>query len=210
MSSYDWKNKYEITWTTTTQPMVSQTRTLTGLWEGTTYYIRMWTTDEVSENWSPISNGATAQAEFTIVGIDIIISESTWGVVNVGDSTMTVTAITVNNTGNVSETYRIRCATTTPGGSPWSMGGTQDHNVFVLKGVFKSTAGVTSEFNNEDIIWSTNTLSTSNIYAVNGSTYTGTGVPPTESRNIWFKFDMPLTTSATYQQSIGITIGAQQ
>jgi hypothetical protein len=68
-----------------------------------------------------------------------------------------------------------------------------------------------TDFANDDVIWSTNTLSTSVIYST-ATAYTGLSVPPQagNTRNVWFKFDMPLTTSATYQQNISVTIGAQQ
>jgi len=207
----DWQNKCDIIWSTSTSAMVTQNRTLTGLKEGTTYYVRLWTADEVP-NWSAISNGATTQAEMTIVGIDVAVAEIDFGgIVYVGNSTMTVNAITVTNTGNVNETFNLRCATTTPVGSPWSMGGQASDDVFVLYGLFNSTKPVSGDYNTDDIIWNTNTLSDNTAtYTIEGS-YSGYGVSPSSAtRNIWFKLDMPLTTSATYQQNISITIGAQK
>ncbi|MEN3013928.1 MAG: hypothetical protein ABDH23_04855, partial [Endomicrobiia bacterium] len=58
----DFQNKYEIEWTTNTSPSASQARLLTGLRAGVTYYIRIWTADEIP-NWSSISNAATAWAQ---------------------------------------------------------------------------------------------------------------------------------------------------
>ncbi|MEM4367825.1 MAG: hypothetical protein QXO21_02255, partial [Candidatus Anstonellales archaeon] len=61
----DYQNKYEIEWTTNTSPLANQARLLTGLRSGVTYYIRIWTADEVP-NWSGISNAATAWAQVDI------------------------------------------------------------------------------------------------------------------------------------------------
>jgi len=43
-------------------PGDAQSRTVTGLKEGATYYFRIWTADDIS-NWSEISNGATTWAQ---------------------------------------------------------------------------------------------------------------------------------------------------
>ncbi len=65
----DYLNKYQITLSTNATPGAWQARTLTGLTEGVTYYIRAWSRDEVgvdstswNGNWSTLSNGATAWA----------------------------------------------------------------------------------------------------------------------------------------------------
>jgi len=91
------------------------------------------------------------------------------------------------------------------------MGGQASDDVFVLYGLFNSIKPVSGDYNTDDIIWNTNTLSNNTTtYTIEGS-YSGYGVSPSSAtRNIWFKLDMPLTTSATYQQNISITIGAQQ
>ncbi|MFC2049024.1 fibronectin type III domain-containing protein, partial [Elusimicrobiota bacterium] len=56
-------NSYEIELATNdSQPSTVFNRTVTGLDEGTTYYFRIWTSDEAG-NWSGLSNGATTWAQ---------------------------------------------------------------------------------------------------------------------------------------------------
>ncbi|MBN1621649.1 MAG: fibronectin type III domain-containing protein [Endomicrobiales bacterium] len=57
-------NDYEVGVSTAFQPFESHTYTLTGLIPKATYYVRIWSSDE-SMNWSPVSNGATAQASLS-------------------------------------------------------------------------------------------------------------------------------------------------
>jgi len=58
---------FDLEWSTSTSPGNNETKVITGLTEGTTYYFRIWTADEVL-NWSGISNGATAMAKIIVVG----------------------------------------------------------------------------------------------------------------------------------------------
>jgi len=55
----------QITIDTTTVACSDQSYTVTGLTEGTTYYLRIWTCDE-TPNWSGLSNAATAWAQISI------------------------------------------------------------------------------------------------------------------------------------------------
>ncbi len=59
----DYQNRYSIEWDTNTTPSATETRLVTGLIGGVTYYFRIWTRDENINNWSSISNGATAWAQ---------------------------------------------------------------------------------------------------------------------------------------------------
>ncbi|MFC2061570.1 DUF2341 domain-containing protein [Elusimicrobiota bacterium] len=60
---YSWgsASSFNIDWSTDVSAGSNQDYTVTGLNEGTTYYFRLWTADEVP-NWSDISNGATNYA----------------------------------------------------------------------------------------------------------------------------------------------------
>ncbi|HLD29494.1 MAG TPA: gliding motility-associated C-terminal domain-containing protein, partial [bacterium] len=65
-------NTYKADISTSFAPGSSQTRTLTGLIAGATYFMRIWTADEVP-NWSPLSIGATAHAMPDIFAPDSFI-----------------------------------------------------------------------------------------------------------------------------------------
>jgi len=56
---------FNILWTTSTSPGITETKVITGLTEGTTFYFRIWTGDDVL-NWSGISNGATTWAQVDV------------------------------------------------------------------------------------------------------------------------------------------------
>ncbi|MCD6399822.1 VCBS repeat-containing protein, partial [candidate division WOR-3 bacterium] len=62
-SNDNWQAPYSLEWTTNTSPGNIETRVLTGLIPGATYYIRIWTRDEIEGNWSGLSLGATAYAK---------------------------------------------------------------------------------------------------------------------------------------------------
>ncbi len=63
-TTYDFNGPsgFDLEWSTSTSPGNSESKVITGLTGGTTYYFRIWTADEVL-NWSGISNGATAWAQ---------------------------------------------------------------------------------------------------------------------------------------------------
>jgi predicted nucleotidyltransferase len=62
-TTYDFNGPsgFDLEWSTSTSPGNSESKVVTGLTAGTTYYLRIWTADEVL-NWSGISNGATTWA----------------------------------------------------------------------------------------------------------------------------------------------------
>ncbi|MBA7467459.1 hypothetical protein ES707_02677 [subsurface metagenome] len=67
-SSFDWggADNFNLEWSTSTSPGNSESKVITGLDGGTTYYFRIWTADEVP-NWSSgLSNGATAMAKIVV------------------------------------------------------------------------------------------------------------------------------------------------
>lgn len=67
---------YQIDLATTTSPNDSNERMLTGLFDGSTYYIRVWTRDEAG-NWSAVSAGATAWAQVDVTAPSAITAIST-------------------------------------------------------------------------------------------------------------------------------------
>ncbi|GAI45706.1 unnamed protein product, partial [marine sediment metagenome] len=54
---------FNLELSTSCQPLTAYSYIVTGLTEGATYYIRIWTSDENPDNWSMISNGATSYAK---------------------------------------------------------------------------------------------------------------------------------------------------
>jgi hypothetical protein len=114
----DYQNRYSIDISTNITALSSQTRTITGLKDATTYYFRVWTGDEVP-NWSGISNGTTAQTvDFTLppAPINTLSAMTTYYYGQV----LLSWASPGNNgsAGNLTGQYRVEYATWT--GVAWS------------------------------------------------------------------------------------------
>ncbi|HAH31431.1 MAG TPA: hypothetical protein DCL44_03850 [Elusimicrobia bacterium] len=132
-----------------------------------------------------------------------------------GVSSISATAVTVKNDGNVTETFWIRAATVTAG-SPWflSTDGTPGINEAVLEAVFHDLRPENADFGSEDLV--TTVYQTSQTggggndrYTVNGSS-TGVSVPVGQSRSFWFRFTPPQVSSATSVPAINVYIKGVQ
>jgi len=212
-----WSVPSDLVYITTSNVTVgsNQAYVLTGLRAGVTYYIRIWTSDEMG-NWSTISNGATTYAKG---GLSIRIVGATYysfGEVPVGvnQSTSSLTPLTIENFGDVVATWQLRCTTSTLNGTPWTSGSTPGNNIFTLKALFNGLQPATTNFEDTyDVLYNYNTTCTSTSvnarYSIDG-TYSGVSVPVGAQKNLWFKLHMPLTTSTTVQQGIRVYITAIQ
>jgi hypothetical protein len=200
----DYQNKYELLWTTNTSPLTTQYKLLTGLRENVSYYIRLWTADEVP-NWSLISNGATSYAQETILSVSVDIETYSFGILEVGITTISVTSATVKNNGNVAATWQLR-ATTATINTPWQLSNSAGVDKFVLWGVFNDTQPSDATFSNEDRLSYNYQQCTTTVFAGNQSGYS---VPPNAERIFWWKLQMPLVSNTTEQQEIRIEIISQ-
>src|SRR5262249_11760593 len=113
--------------------------------------------------------------------------------VNLGGSTLSVTPITVRNTGNGSENYALSVATS-GASTVWSVGiaTPTDLNDFVLQGKFNTIQPSTATFTKTDVITSTPTLSAPTIY--NGD-QSGLSATMGSLKNLWLYLFMPVKTS---------------
>jgi len=212
VSAYVWGGcPYQTTWSTSTSQADVQARIITGLLAGNTYYFWLKTADE-ELNWSDLSNKSTAPAQEVVLSVYLSTDTYNFYDVPVGQSTHTISVITVTNNGTVYENYGISCATTTPG-SDWTPGVTGEspaHNKFVLKSVFHPSQCGPSEFDTwdtveEDIKWS---QATSTFTA---GSQTGVNVDiKNDDRNIWFRLEMPTSISTGEQQKITVTVTAEE
>jgi len=213
VSAYVWGGcPYQTTWSTSTSQGDVQVRTITGLLAGNTYYFWLKTADE-ELNWSDLSNKSTSTAQEVVLSVYLSTDTYNFYDVPVGQSTHTISVITVTNNGTVYENYGISCATTTPG-SDWTPGVTGEspaYNKFILKSVFHETECGPWDFDTwdtveEDIKWSqtTSTFTADDVY---------TGVNADikdDDRNIWFRLEMPTSISTGEQQKITVTITAEE
>ena len=206
---------YSIQWSTTNYkvsistsgvaPYTQVSHTITGLTGDTTWYFQIWTADEVS-NWSGLSNGATVWVN-SILSVSVESSEYDFETMETKISSVSVTAITVTNTGNVTEIYSIKCSSTTK----WTPENTPGENQFTLQSAFHP-----SQPENNDLIWKDDDILTESLescttaaFSIDGTEH-GKNVPPfnNNNRNYWFRLKTPLSTGTTYQQTITVTITA--
>lgn len=201
-------NRFEVLIATSVSPRTPQQYTLSGLRDTVTYYISLRTCDSHPDNWSDWSNVATGYAEPPLISVTISTGAYNFGGLPPGASTITAFGVLVLNTGNVLQTYSLRCATATPG-TPWTAAGSPGTDTFTLQAVFHGTYPG-DVFGPEDIVWSTATVAATNtVFSVDG-TETGVAVPPAASRTWWLRLQTPLDTSTTAQQRIRTYIVAEE
>ncbi|MCG3204500.1 MAG: hypothetical protein KCHDKBKB_01215 [Elusimicrobia bacterium] len=184
--------------TNNVNPGSTQSRTLTDLISGGTYYFRIWTID-ADGNFSDISVGATNYAQPISLGLTLSTNTLTLtGTINLNTTLVISTGIVVTNSGNVTETFEFAATTATPG-SPWHIGSSTATDQFVLWAIANDTEPASTDFGSNDKLLDSYTRCTASVISNGGSTCVS--VPIGESRTIWFKLGMPnLTTTADTQQ----------
>lgn len=193
--------------------------TLTGLSSGVTYYIAIWTSDEIP-NWSIHSSTVSDWAQIVNLSVYVLDSSTySFGTLPTQVSTVSLTGIIVRNDGNVNASYLLRIATGTfpPANTIWDTSTTIGANRFVLKTMFKSAQPLDGDFGavaGDDI------LTLEDIYAtgVNFSDGTHEGrhiepflvAPLLSDTTLWFRLSTPLSTSTTEYQTIPVVITSEE
>ena len=138
-----------------------------------------------------------------------------WSLGDIDTSTVSISpAITVENNGNVNETFTLQI---TDDGS-WTAATTANgagSEIFVMSGIFTQTGISTpadANFNtgtNDDVILSSS-AKTASVTDFANSTFSipnGLSVPAAEQRTLWLQFKAPTSTAVTTLQTIQITVG---
>src|SRR5262249_8977916 len=132
-----------------------------GLDSGTTYYARIWTTDDVG-NTSALSAGATAYAEPVISSITLSTSLLNFGSLNPGTTSIYPTPITITNLGNTDVNFALGIINPTVWKSTDHVTGV---DTFRLSGIFRNAEPSPSDFETpEDVILSSTAAATSVVY----------------------------------------------
>jgi len=217
-------SSYSIQWSTTTYdveistsgvaPYTQVSHKITGLTGDTTWYFQIWTRDEIPTNWSGLSNGATVWVN-PIISVSISTDTYDFGEVPLGNSTHTVSIITVTNDGNIKETYSLKISSVTlydDNPSLWkSTHTTTAHNRFIFYAIFHGVQVSTSNFDSDDYVIDENRTSTADWFSDNdgdGDKQTGINVPKGDDRKLWFRLDMPTSTTTGKKEKIIVTITA--
>src|SRR5262249_31762030 len=154
--------------------------------------------------WSTISN-STSAAVTQVLSVSISTHAYNFGSVNVGATTVSTTAVTVTNGGNITETYSLSVATT-GALSVWAVGSSTPtaFDTFALFGAFHPSQPVWTGFGTTDVITGVSAASTATKYSIDGS-QTGLNVPVSYTRALWFFLNMPLSVSTTDQEQMNVT-----
>ncbi|MBK8126126.1 MAG: VCBS repeat-containing protein [Elusimicrobia bacterium] len=173
-----------------------------------TFFIVLWSVDDVGE-WSLISNTASAVPALLNRSVSVTAgSPYLFGLLAVGSSSHTATAVTVLNDGNVTSTYSLSVATSTPG-SPWAIGAALPTaaNIAVLSAGFHPARPALGGFAAEDVVTGSPAFASGAVFSIDGS-QTGSAVSPGQNRFLWFRLDMPAASDTEATQDLTVTITA--
>ena len=149
------------------------------------------------------ANPATINVTVTIQNLSISTTGPiAYGVVAVSSATVSASASTVTNDGNVTETYDIKL--TDPAG--WTAtSGAPGSETYRLSAQFNAAQPTAVSFAANHDLTTTDQTSSGTIFA---GDQTGLSVAASAARSLWFKFEAPTSTTVTTQQTITVTLTA--
>lgn len=149
------------------------------------------------------ANPATIDVTVTVQNISISTTGPiAYGVVATSSTTVSASASTVTNDGNVTETYDLKLIN--PGG--WTAtSGAPGSETYRLSAQFNSSQPTAVSFAADHDLTTTDQTSSATIFA---GDETGLSVAAAATRSLWFKFEAPTSTTVTTQQTITVTLTA--
>jgi hypothetical protein len=130
-----------------------------------------------------------------------------------GTSTMSLTAVDVENDGSLPNTYSLQLNLAGGTGTSWTDGAAPGDDVFSIYALFNAAQPASlAAFGGNDIIASaSDTLSTNVAGGVFLGDQSGVNVAPgtaVDNRNLWLRLDMPTTSSVMAEQQFNIVVTA--
>jgi len=150
------------------------------------------------------ANPATISVTVTIQNLSVSATGPiAFGTVVAGSETVSGSASTVTNDGNVTETYSL--SLTNP--ASWTaVQAAPAAEQYALLAQFNSAAPTAASFTYANhALSTTSTASSGTKFAGNE---TGLSVAAAATRSLWFRFNAPTSTAVTSQQSITVTVTA--
>lgn len=150
------------------------------------------------------ANPATINVTVTVQNLSVSASGPiAFGIVVAGSTTISSGASTVTNDGNTTETFSLNL--TNPAG--WTaVQAAPGSEQYCLSALFNTAQPVSG-----DLSYANHALTTSSV-ASSATKFagdqTGLSVATAASRDLWFKFEAPTTTTVTTSQTIVVTITA--
>ena len=150
------------------------------------------------------ANPATINVTVTIQNLSVSATGPiAFGTVTAGSQSVSASASSVANDGNVTETYSLNL--TNPAG--WTaVQAAPAAEQYALLARFNSSAPAAGTFTYVDHALSTVAVACSATKFAGDQT--GLSVPAAANRSLWFRFDAPTSTTVTTQQTITVTITA--
>ena len=150
-------------------------------------------------------NPATISVTVTIQNLSVSASGPVaFGTVVAGSQTVSSSASTVTNDGNVTETYSL--SLTNPATWTAVQAAPSAAEEFALLAEFNSSAPGAGTFNYTDHALSATPATCSASKYAGGQT--GLSVPASGTRSLWVLFNAPTSTAVTTQQNITVTLTA--
>ena len=149
------------------------------------------------------ANPATIDVTVTIQNLSISTTGPiAYGVVATSSTTVSASASTVTNDGNVTETYDLKL--TNPAG--WTAtAGAPGAETYRLSAQFNVAQPTAVSFAADHDLTTADQTSSGTIFA---GDQTGLSVAAAATRSLWFKFEAPTSTTVTTQQTITVTLTA--
>ena len=177
--------------------------------------------NETAFNGSRVNMGAyanTDQASRSGTGTNISISIDSsaydFGTVLKNSTNVAVSSITVTNDGNVAERYSLHLAS--PAGWTATTDTAPGAEEFRFCGNFQTATAQSDHFviavSSSDAVGTSQAVCSNADFAKDdeGEAAKGYNVPSGQDRYLWFRFESPTSTALTTQQTITVTITAEQ
>lgn len=136
-----------------------------------------------------LSTGTLAMGALSLASVDNISS-----------------SVTVTNNGTLPETLGLRIKTAD---GVWSSGAAAGPNVYNLRALFNSSApGAGSFLANDDVVTQGSPDLATGVGGVFSGDQDGSVFNPSTTRGLWFKLDMPTTSTVATQRSFTVEVSA--
>lgn len=112
-------------------------------------------------------------------------------------------SVTVTNNGSVPENLRLRVKTND---DTWSAGAAAGANTYNLRALFNSAAPVAGDFAANDDVLFAGAVSATGAGGVYSGDQDGSVFNPTTSYGLWFKLDMPTTSTIATERSFTVEV----
>ena len=151
------------------------------------------------------ANPATISVTVTVQALSVSATGPiAFGTVVASTSTVSGSASTVTNDGNVTETFSL--SLTNPGTWTAVQAAPSVAEEYALLAEFNNAAPTSGSFSYANHALSTTSVASSATkFAGNQN---GLSLPATTTRDLWFRFDAPTSTAVTTQQTITVTLTA--